>query len=137
MPALNLADLPVGHIFGPISITISAQQAEAYRSATGGESTPDLFNGIVHPLQLDATAIANLISELGIVERRIETVHAGQQLAVHRAPEPGETVTCVSTLKSNNLRRGSRWATIHSDFTSEGGELIAESTSTLILLADD
>jgi len=137
VPALNLADLSVGHVFGPISISVSYQQAEAYRSATGDKSTSDMSDGIVHPLQLDAAALANLISELGIVEQRIETVHAGQQLAVHRTAKPGETVTCVSTLNSNNLRRGSRWATIQSDFTSESGEPIAESSSTLIFLEDD
>lgn len=137
MPAMKLADLSVGYTFAPFGITISDQQSEAYRTATGGESTSDTLFGIVHPLQLDAAALANLIKELGIVEQRIETVHAGQQLFVHRASKPGEAIVCISTLKSNNIRRGSRWATIQSVFTTEGGDPIAESSSTLILLEDD
>lgn len=137
MPALNLADLPVGHVFGPITISITEAQADAYRSATGGDTAPDALAGIVHPLQLDAVAIANLISALGIVAHRIETVHAGQQLTVHRAIEPGETIQCTSTLKSNNLRRGSRWANVQSSFTDANGETVAESASTLILLENE
>lgn len=137
MPALKLADLPVGHVFGPITISITEAQADAYRSATGGDTAPDVLSGIAHPLQLDAVAIANLISALGIVENRIETVHAGQQLTVHRAIKPGESVRCTSTLKSNNLRRGSRWANVQSTFTDANGETVAESASTLILIEDD
>lgn len=137
MPTLNLADLPVGYAFGPITITVTEAEAAAYRSATRGRIRSEALTDIVHPLQLDAVAIANLISSLGIVENRVETVHAGQQLTVHRAIKPDETVECVSTLKSNNLRRGSRWATVQSTFTDESGETIAESASTLILLEDE
>ena len=137
MPAMKLADLSVGYTFAPFGITISEQQSKAYRSATGSDPVSDTFDGIVHPLQLDAAALANLICELGIVEQRIETVHAGQQLSVHRASKPGEAIVCVSTLKSNNIRRGSRWTTIQSVFTTDDGEPIAESSSTLILLEDD
>ena len=137
MPTLNLADLPVGHVFGPISFTVTGPQADAYRSATRGRVLSEALTDIVHPLQLDAVAIANLISSLGIVENRIETVHAGQQLTVHRAIKPDETVKCVSTLKSNNLRRGSRWATVESTFTDASGVTVAESASTLILLEDE
>ena len=137
MPTLNLADLPVGHIFGPITITITEAEAAAYLSATRGRVRSEALTDIVHPLQLDAVSIANLISALGIIENRIETVHAGQQLTVHRAIKPGETVQCVSTLKSNNLRRGSRWATVESTFTDASGVTVAESASTLILLADE
>ena len=137
MPAMKLADLSVGYTFAPFGITISEQQSKAYRYATGSDPVSDTFDSIVHPLQLDAAALANLIKELGIVEQRIETVHAGQQLSVHRASKPGEAIGCVSTLKSNNIRRGSRWVTIQSVFTTDGSEPIAESSSTLILLEDD
>lgn len=137
MTAVKLADLSVGYTFAPFGITISEQQSKAYRTATGSDPVSDTFDGIVHPLQLDAAALANLICELGIVEQRIETVHAGQQLSVHSASKPGEAIVCVSTLRSNNIRRGSRWATIQSVFTTDGGEPIAESSSTLILLEDD
>lgn len=134
MHHLDLAELAIGHIFGPIEFMVSEQEANDYRSATGGANSNPIFNNVVHPLQLDAIAIANLIGALGIVENRIETIHAGQQMTVFKTVSPGETVTCTSTLKSNNIRRESRWATISSIFTAADGTTIAETTSTLILL---
>lgn len=134
MSHLDLAELPIGHIFGPIEFTVSEQQAADYISATGGTEPNPAFHNIVHPLQLDAVAIANLIGALGIVENRIETIHAGQQMTVFQTVTPGETVTCTSTLKSNNMRRESRWATISSVFTAADGTVIAETASTLIHL---
>ena len=137
MPTLNLADLKVGYEFEPIEFTVSDQEAEDYKSATGGESEPSALQSIIHPLHIDAIAIANLLNQLGIVEERIETVHAGQQMTVSATVKPGATVKCSSTLKSNNLRRNSRWATITSTFSGPDGELIAESSSTLIILPNE
>ena len=137
MPHLNLADLPIGHVFGPIEFTLSESESADYMSATGGNEHHPTFSNIVHPLHLDAVAIANLIAALGIVENRIETIHAGQQMTVMKTVAPGETVRCTSTLKSNNMRRESRWATIASLFTATDGTTIAETVSTLIILPQD
>ena len=134
MSHLNLADLPIGYVFGPIEFTVSEQDAADYITATGGTEPSPTLNQVVHPLQLDAVAIANLINALGIVENRIETIHAGQQMTVTKTVAPGDTVVCTSTLKSNNMRRESRWATIASHFAAADGTTIAETTSTLILL---
>lgn len=134
MSHLNLADLSIGHVFGPIEFAVSEQDAADYITATGGTDPSPTFSQVVHPLQLDAVAITNLIDALGIVENRIETIHAGQQMTVTKTVAPGEAVVCTSTLKSNNMRRESRWATIASHFTATDGTTIAETTSTLILL---
>lgn len=137
MPTLNIADLEVGYEFEPFEFTVSEQGAADYKTATGDGSGLSPFEDIVHPLQLDAIAIANLLTQLGIVEERIETVHAGQQMTISATVNPGETVRCTSTLKSNNLRRSSRWATISSTFISATGQLVAESSSTLIILPNE
>ena len=131
---VNIADLPVGHVFPTFQVPVTRTSAEAYISATGGGASNNPFSNGVHPLQLDAAAIAELIRRLGIVENRIETVHAGQQMSVGRPLVPGENAYCTSTLTSNSVRRGARWATVKSVFQDSSGATVAESLSTLILV---
>lgn len=134
---LDLSLIEAGYEFPTLELVISDEAAAAYRAATGDPVAFEGFPDVVHPLQLDAAAIARLIEALGIVEGRLETVHAGQQMTLHRMPVVGERISCASRLVSNNLRRGARWATIESEFRAADGVLVAESSSTLILLPDE
>lgn len=81
--------------------------------------------------------LSRLIDELGIIEDRVETIHAGQQMTVHETISPGQTVTAITTLKSNTLRRGSIWANFETTYSDDQGNLIAESTSTIILMPEE
>lgn len=131
---MNLEDLQSGQRFGPYRIELSGESADAYIAATGDDRDADVFHRGVHPLQLDAFVLSRLISELGIVEDRIETVHAGQQMTVHSAVVAGTTVQATALLKSCSNRRGSIWAIFETEFTDDQGDTIAESSSTIILM---
>ncbi len=131
-----LATLQTGHEFGPYEFSISEEQASTYKSTTSESFSVDIFEDDVHPLHIDALTLARLISHLRIVEERIETIHAGQQMTVHRTVHPNETVIAHPILKSNALRRGSRWASFQTSYMGTQGDTIAESVSTIILLPD-
>ena len=131
---MDLDELEPGQAFGPYVIEISQPDADAYIAATGDIDDPHDFAGNMHPLQLDAYVLSRLISEIGIVQNRIETVHAGQQMTVHRQATPGEMIIANSTLKSCSNRRGSVWAIFESTFTDETGRRVAESSSTIIMM---
>ena len=81
---MNLDDLKSGQPFGPYAIELPKADVDAYISATGDDISIHDFGGNIHPLHLDAYVLSRLIAEIGIVENRIETVHAGQQMTVHR-----------------------------------------------------
>ena len=78
--------------------------------------------------------LSRLIEEIGIVENRIETVHAGQQMTVHKQVWPGDLIVANATLKSCSNRRGSIWAIFETTFTDETGERVAVSSSTIIMM---
>lgn len=137
MGILDLSQVEAGYEFPPLIIVIGDASASEYKAATGDPVAFEGFPDAMNPLQLDAAAIARLIAMLGIVEGKLETVHAGQQMTLHRMPQIGERITCHARLASNNVRRGARWATVASEFRDTGGALVAESSSTLILLPDD
>ena len=131
---MNLDDLKSGQLFGPYAIELAKANADAYISATGDNRLPHDFGGNVHPLLLDAYVLSKLIAEIGIVENRIETVHAGQQMTVHREVAPAETIVANATLKSCSNRRGSVWAIFETVFADEAGVAVAESSSTIIMM---
>lgn len=131
---MDLSELESGQGFGPYVIDLSQADADAYINATGDSSTPYNFDGHVHPLHLDAFVLSRLIEEIGIVENRIETVHAGQQMTVHRQVRSGDTVIANATLKSCSNRRGSIWAIFDTVFTDESANRVAASSSTIIMM---
>ena len=131
---MNLDDLKSGQPFGPYAIELPKADVDAYISATGDDISIHDFGGNIHPLHLDAYVLSRLIAEIGIVENRIETVHAGQQMAVHRTVSPGETIVANATLKSCSNRRGSIWAIFETIFADDSGTKVAESSSTIIMM---
>lgn len=129
-----LKNLKAGQQFGPYRIAFGDSVSDAYKDATGDEDEPNGFQGTVHPLQLDAYVLSQLIAELGIVEDRIETVHAGQQMTVHRPVSAGTEITATALLKSFSNRRGTLWAIFETEFADADGDTVAESSSTIILM---
>lgn len=131
---IDLDELESGQAFGPYVVEISQPDADAYIVATGDSDDPHDFAGNMHPLQLDAYVLSKLIEEIGIVENRIETVHAGQQMTMHRQSRPGEMIVANSTLKSCSNRRGSIWAIFENSYVDEAGRIVAKSSSTIIMM---
>ncbi len=131
---MELSDLESGLGFGPYVIDLSQSESQAYIDATGDDDRADVFGEYVHPLHLDAFVLSRLIEEIGIVENRIETIHAGQQTTVQKRVWPGDLIIANATLKSCSNRRGSIWAVFETAFTDEGGDRVAVSSSTIIMM---
>ncbi len=131
---MKLEDLESGQQFGPYRIELTRADTDAYLAATGDNEEPHDFQTRVHPLQLDAYVLSKLIAELDIVEDRIETVHAGQQMTVHQPTAAGASITANAVLKSCSNRRGSLWAIFETNFSDSDGNNVAESSSTIILM---
>ncbi len=131
---VNLEELRAGLEFGPYEMVFTSEKSDAYLSATGADLVPHDFGTGLHPLQLDAYVLSQLIAELEIIPKQIETVHAGQQMTVHRAVRPGELISAKSILKSCSNRRGSIWAIFETGYRDENDALVAESSSTIIMI---
>ncbi|MEX0763448.1 MAG: MaoC family dehydratase N-terminal domain-containing protein [Dehalococcoidia bacterium] len=126
-----LSEAEAGRKFGPYEVTLTRDDAARYAAAVGGSESPD-YGQTLPPLAVIAAGLSKLITELGLAGG---TVHAGQEVEFHRPVTAGETVTAHAELKSNAVRRDSRFATIMTEFKDESGAVIATASSTVIVPA--
>ena len=127
-PELVLAAYEPGHIFDDHSFAITADEAMAYAEAVG-DSSPGASEGGIPAMMLIAAGLSRVIEAL---ELGGGTVHASQEVSFVRPVAPGEQVVARTTLRGNSVRRGSRFATVATEFLC-GGEQVAASVSMVIV----
>ena len=125
----------VGHEFGPYDITISAERADAYARAVGGDESPDYGNNLA-PMMVIAAALTELIKDLGLFAGDLKAVHAGQEVSWARAIEIGEKVEASCRLAASSVRRGNHFATIAVSYTDAAGTEIGTSSTTIIVTGE-
>jgi acyl dehydratase len=102
MPA-TLAALPKGHEFPPTTVTLSPEWVDAYIEAVGDTAIRDLGPNLVPPMAIAALSIRALIEASPLPPG---TLHAGQELAFHRAAKIGDQLTVTATIVSRGARAG-------------------------------
>ena len=120
-----------GQVFGPYEVAIEPGRARAYASAVGGNESPD-YGDHLPPLAIVAAGLTKLINELGLAGG---TVHLAQEAEYFRPVKAGEPVSARAELKGNSVRRGSRFATLHVEYRDKLGQLVATSSSTVMVPA--
>ena len=128
-PRLNIADLEIGHEFGEYSVGLSSEESERYGAAVGRACGPDASEW-VPPMAVVAAGLSRLIDELGLAGG---TIHASQGARFLRPVATGEELTATAVLRGNSVRRGARFATLDSTFRDASGEVVATSSSTVIV----
>ncbi len=123
-----LADFQPGHVFEDHSFEISEAEAKAYANAVG-DATPAASIDRVPPMFLIATGLSRVIEALKLGGG---TIHASQEVNFVRAVSPGEKIVARTTLRGNSVRRGSRFATVETEFLADGRR-VASSVSMVIV----
>ncbi len=123
-----LADYRPGHVFDDHSFEITVAEARAYADAVG-DSSPAASDGKIPPMLLIATGLSRVIEAL---ELGGGTVHASQEVIFGRPVSPGEEIVARTTLRGNSVRRGSRFATVETEFLAAGRQ-VASSVSMVIV----
>ena len=102
---MDLSTLEPGQTLFSSSMTISAEQAAAYRSAVGDGAALYDEERVVPPM-----AVAALV--MGGAMRAIQlppgAVHTGQELEFLRPVPEGTVLSCSASVVSNGVRRGTR-----------------------------
>ena len=101
MPA-TLAALPKGHEFPPTTFTLSTEWVDAYIDAVGDAAIRDAGLGLVPPMAVAALSIRALIEASPLPPG---TLHAGQELAFHRAVRIGEELTVAASIVASRRAR--------------------------------
>ncbi len=102
MPA-TLAALPRGHEFPPATFTLSSDWVDAYIAAVGDTAIRDLATDLVPPMAVAALAVRCLLEASPLPPG---SLHAGQELAFHRAVKVGEQLTVTAAIVSRGERAG-------------------------------
>jgi acyl dehydratase len=131
MPA-TLAALPKGHEFPPTSFTLYPEWVDAYIAAVGDAAIRDAGPGLVPPMAVAALSIRALIEASPLPPG---TLHAGQELAFHRAVSVGEELSVAARIVSRGERAG--WVLLSVDFSvSSADELVMTGRATVTFPAE-
>jgi acyl dehydratase len=129
----TLAALPRGHEFPPTSFTLWPKWVAAYIDAVGDAAIRDAGPGLVPPMAVAALSIRALIEASPLPPG---TLHAGQELAFHRAVRIGEELTVAARIVSRGERAG--WVLLSVDLSvSSGGEPVMTGRATVTFPVSD
>ncbi|NQW19002.1 MAG: MaoC family dehydratase N-terminal domain-containing protein [Chloroflexi bacterium] len=126
-----LGNLEPGHRFEDQSFTIDRETATSYANAVGDESTLAI-EGKVPPMAVIALGLSQVIEALALGGG---TVHASQEVEYTAPAELDQPIVASTVLKGNSVRRGSRFATVETTFSSTSGDSLARAVSMVIVPA--
>ena len=131
---IDYSKLETGQELSSQSLTLDAKAVEEYTAAVSDTSSPVAGDGspLVPPMAIAALALSAVINTLQIPGG---TIHASQELGFGAAAPVGATLDCRATLAQNSVRRGWRFLVVNMEATSEGGDIVMEGKSTIMLPA--
>jgi len=128
MSVPRLDQLPKGHRFAPTTYTLDDAWVDAYLAATEDVTTAALEPQAVPPLAVLALAVRALLEQARLPEG---SLHLSQEMACHRLPRRGETVTAEAAIVSRGERQG--WLLLGIELTvrDQRGDPVVSGRATL------
>ena len=131
---IDYSKLETGQQLSSQSVSLNAKAVGDYVAAVGDTSSPTASDGssLVPPMAIAALALSAVINALQIPGG---TIHASQELGFCAAVPVGSVIECTATLAQNSVRRNWRFLVVNMEATSEGGGVVMEGKSTIMLPA--
>lgn len=133
---IDITTAEAGTTLGPYEFSFDAARADAFRSAVGDESSPDL-GGTLPPSAVVAEGLARLIEDLDLFGEEVlnagGVVHTSQEAEFFAPVQPGEKITATAKLAGNALRRGTRFLSVFTEFRNASNEVVATASSTIVV----
>lgn len=124
-------DLTAGRVLAEVSFRLDASLVQQYLAVVEDRSALYQASHLVPPTALAALGIRALLEGLSLPSG---SVHAAQELTMHRAVAIGEQVSCRARVAQNSRRR--EWQFIVLEFALvEGGVPVLDGRSTLLVPA--
>lgn len=119
---VRLTDVPAGHTFDPISFTITADGARAYREGVDDRAVAyEEAGSAVPPLAVVALALGAILE---LVELPAGSLHASESCSFRRIVREGDTVECRPRLAQRSLRGGWVVSVLETDLYVEGSQAV-------------
>ena len=126
--AVTLTELPAGHEFEAMSLTLDAERSRAYRAATGDTLPVYDEQDAAPPLAVAAFALGLLLESVGLPPG---TLHANETVRAHQVVPAGATVECRARVAQRSLRAGRVFVVLESEITLEGAPAITTRATVL------
>ena len=128
----SLATLSKGHEFPPASFALTSDWVGDYVAAVGDESIAAVGPAFAPPMAIAALSIRAMIEASPLPPG---TLHAGQELAFHRAVRVGERLTAGARVANRGERAG--WVLMSVDMhVSAGDESVMTGRATVTFPAE-
>ena len=100
---ITVADLEKGHEFPPVQFDLSREWVDEYVAAVDDSAIAGVGPDAVPPMAVAALAIRALLDHAALAPG---TIHAGQELAFHRAASVGDRLDVRARVLSRGERQG-------------------------------
>ena len=131
---IDYSKLEAGQQLSSQPLHLDAKAVADYVAAVNDTSSPAAADGapLVPPMAIAALALSAVINALQIPGG---TIHASQELGFGAAVPVGAAIDCTATVAQNSVRRNWRFLVVNMEATSEGGSVVMEGKSTIMLPA--
>jgi hypothetical protein len=124
----TLTDLPAGHVFEPLTLTIDPERVRAYCAAAGDSLSVYDDAGFVPPLAIAAFALGVLLESVSLPGG---SLHANESLTFRKAVPAGASVECQASLAQRSQRSGWVVSVLDSDIRLDGETAITARATVL------
>ena len=131
---IDYSTLETGQELSKQSLTLDPDAVSKYIAAVDDTSNPTAADGtvLVPPMAIAALALSAVINALQIPGG---TIHASQEIEFGSAVPVGAALDCIATLAQNSVRRDWRFLVVNMEATGNGGSVVMEAKSTIMLPA--
>ncbi len=126
----DIAQLPVGHEFAPVTRRLHPQEVDLYVEAVQESNSMFRERDVVPPTALGAYALAVILQEIDLPAG---AVHAAQDMSFSGAVGREDTVLFKARLAQNSVRGGWRFLAIDFSATDAREKQVIEGRSTVLV----
>lgn len=121
-----------GRTYPPVSVEIVRARVEAFARAIGADPAAGVPPTFAAVYSLGVTA-PQLFGDADAAIDFAQLLHAEQEFAWERHPQPGETVTSTGRVASDLSRRGMRFVTFETETVDAQGARICRSRALFVI----
>ncbi len=123
-------DIVAGRKIGGASFHLDSSMVGEYVSAVEESSPLYKEASLVPPMAIAALGVRAILEELALPPG---TLHAAQELTMHRAVSAGEEVTCTAQVTQSSQRGDWRFAVVEFAIANHKSEAVLDGHTTLMI----
>lgn len=130
----TISDIAAGQELGEVRFQLDPSRVQGYIAAIEDRSELYHKSNLVPPTAVAALGVRAILEELALPPG---TLHAAQELTMHRAIAVGEEVSCMARVAQSSKRQGWQFVVVEYTFADDGGRAVLDGRTTLMIPPQD